>query len=114
MRTLIRTQEFDDFYKSLPDNAKKKLDYVLSIASEIKVVNEQFVKQIVGTEFYELRVQVGNEYRVVVFTIDHLNFAEATQVLLLNGFMKKSKKDYKPATDQARRILNRYNDENKD
>lgn len=114
MRTLIRSTEFDEFYNSLPANAQKKLDYVMGVVSDIKVVNEQFVKQIVNTEFYELRVQVGNEYRVVVFTIDHLNFTEATQVFLLNGFLKKSNKDYKSATDKARTILAKYSDENED
>ena len=114
MRTMIRSTEFDEFYNSLPTNAQKKLDYVLNVVSEVKVVNIQFVKQIEKTEFYELRVQVGNEYRVVVFTIDHLNFNEATQIFLLNGFMKKSKKDYKFATEKARTILKRYTDENED
>ena len=114
MRTMIRSIEFDEFYNSLPAKAQKKLDYVLNVVAEIKVVNTQFVKQIETTEFYELRVQVGNEYRVVVFTIDHENFVEATQVLLLNGFMKKSKKDYVPATEKARRILKRYENENED
>lgn len=111
---MIRSTEFDEFYNSLPANAKKKLDYVLNVVAEIKVVNEQFVKQIVNTQFYELRVQVGNEYRVVVFTIDHENFIEAEQILLLNGFMKKSNKDYKQATDKAIKILERYADENED
>lgn len=111
---MIRSIEFDEFYNSLPAKAQKKLDYVLNVVAEIKVVNTQFVKQIETTEFYELRVQVGNEYRVVVFTIDHENFVEATQVLLLNGFMKKSKKDYVPATEKARRILKRYENENED
>ena len=114
MRTMIRSIEFDEFYNSLPAKAQKKLDYVLNVVAEIKVVNTQFVKQIETTEFYELRVQVGDEYRVVVFTIDHENFVEATQILLLNGFMKKSKKDYVPATEKARRILKRYENENED
>lgn len=111
---MIRSIEFDEFYNSLPAKAQKKLDYVLNVVAEIKVVNAQFVKQIETTEFYELRVQVGDEYRVVVFTIDHENFVEATQILLLNGFMKKSKKDYAPATEKARRILKRYENENED
>ena len=46
-----------------------------------------------SAEFDELRISVGNEYRVILFTIDHENFIEAERLLLLNGFMKKSTKD---------------------
>lgn len=58
------------------------------------------------TDFYELRISVGNEYRVILFTIDHENLIEATQILLLNGFIKKSTKDYKKEIDKALQILN--------
>ena len=47
-----------------------------------------------------------NEYRVILFTIDHENLIEATQILLLNGFIKKSTKDYKKEIDKALQILN--------
>ena len=47
-----------------------------------------------------------NEYRVILVAIDHENFIEARQVVLLNGFMKKSKKDYKKEIEKARQILN--------
>lgn len=114
IRTLKRTPEFDEFYGSLPANAQKKLDYALNIVESVKVVNTQFVKQIETTEFYELRVQVGTAYRVVMFAIDHSNFMEATQVILLNGFIEKSKKDFRFATERARRILSRYSNENED
>lgn len=57
-------------------------------------------------EFYELRISVMNEYRVILVAIDHENFIEARQVVLLNGFMKKSKKDYKKEIEKARQILN--------
>ncbi len=56
--------------------------------------------------FYELRVSVGNEYRVILLTIDHDNLIEATQLILLNGFMKKSTKDYKKQIERANNILN--------
>ena len=50
----------------------------------------------------------GNEYRVVMFAIDHLNFIECTKVVCLCGFHKKSNKDYKKATRQAEKILSDY------
>lgn len=106
MRTLMRSAEFDEFYNSLPENVQNKVKYALNIIAEVKVVNTKLVKKLVETDFYELRISVGNEYRVILFTIDQENFIEAEQILLLNGFMKKSTKDYKKELQKAQRILN--------
>lgn len=106
MRTLMRSAEFDEFYNSLPENVQNKVKYALNIIAEVKVVNTKLVKKLVETDFYELRISVGNEYRVILFTIDQENFVEAEQILLLNGFMKKSTKDYKKELQKAQRILN--------
>lgn len=108
MRTLIRSEEFDAFYASLDAKVQQKVDYALYILSELKVVNTKLAKKLQSSEFYELRISTGNEYRVIMFTIDSESFIEATQVLLLNGFMKKSSKDYKKETDKATRILEKY------
>ena len=42
------------------------------------------------------------------FTIDHYNIVQAEQILLLNGFMKKSTKDYKKEIQKAQHILDTY------
>ena len=106
MRTMIRSAEFDEFYNSLPANVQNKVKYAMNVIAEIKVVNTKLVKKLIDTDFYELRVSVGNEYRVILFTIDHENFIEAEQILLLNGFMKKSTKDYNKEIAKAEQILN--------
>ena len=106
MRTVIRSTEFDEFYNSLPANVQNKLKYAMNVIAEIKVVNTKLIKKLVDTDFYELRISVGNEYRVILFTIDHENFIEAEQILLLNGFMKKSTMDYKKEIAKAEQILN--------
>ena len=84
---------------------QNKLDYALNILITMKVVNTKLVKKLVDSDFYELRVSVGNEYRVIFFTIDHDNIVESTQILLLNGFQKKSTKDYKKQIEVAQRII---------
>lgn len=106
MRTMIRSAEFDEFYNSQPANVQNKVKYAMNVIAEIKVVNTKLVKKLIDTDFYELRISVGNEYRVILFTIDHENFIEAEQILLLNGFMKKSTKDYKKEIEKAEQILN--------
>lgn len=114
MRTVFRSLEFETFYNSLPDKVKDKIKYALNVISEIKVVNRKLIKKLVNTEFYELRILVDNEYRVVVFTIDNDNIIECEQIILLNGFVKKSTKDYKKEINKARQILDTlcYEDEN--
>ncbi len=102
----MRSAEFDEFYNSLPANVRNKVNYALNIIAVVKVVNTKLIKKLIDTNFYELRISVGNEYRVVLFTIDHENFIEAEQILLLNGFMKKSTKDYKKEIKKAEQILN--------
>lgn len=106
MRTMIRSTEFDEFYNTLPQSVQSKVKYAMNVLAEIKVVNTKLVKKLVDTDFYELRISVGNEYRVILFTIDHENLIEATRILLLNGFIKKSTKDYKKEIDKAQQILN--------
>ncbi len=106
VRTMIRSTEFDEFYNLLPANVQNKVKYAMNVVAEIKVVNTKLVKKLVDTDFYELRVSVGNEYRVILFTIDHDSFIESKQILLLNGFMKKSTKDYKREIEKAKQILN--------
>jgi len=91
----------------VPTNVQSKIKYAMNVIAEIKVVNTKLVKKLVDTDFYELRISVGNEYRVILFTIDHENFIEAEQIILLNGFMKKSTKDYKRELEKAQQILNK-------
>ena len=62
----------------------------------------------VRTELYEMRVSVGNnEYRTILFAIDHENVMEAKNILLLNGFIKKDTKDYRKQIEIATTILNK-------
>ena len=105
MRTMIKNSAFEEFYETLSDKVQEKVDYVSNILIQNKVVSTKFVKKLENTEYYEMRISVGNEYRVILFTIDHPNLIEATQVLLLNGFLKKSTKDYKKQIEIADKII---------
>jgi hypothetical protein len=64
-----------------------------------------------NTDFYELRVKAGNEYRVIIFAIDHQSFNECRKAICLYGFLKKSTKDYKKAISKAEMILSAYQKE---
>jgi hypothetical protein len=107
VRAVFYTDQFREFYKDLDDRVNKKIDYVILIIKDLKVIHADFVKKLVNSELYEMRVSVGtNEYRTILFAIDHENIMESTQVIILNGFLKKSSKDYDKQIKKAMNILN--------
>lgn len=106
IREVLYTNEFRDFYDSLDETIVKKVDYVIELIRTIKIVHTKFVKKLVSSELHEMRVSVGsNEYRSILFSVDHNNIIEATQVVILSGFLKKSTKDYDKQIKKAERIL---------
>jgi hypothetical protein len=74
------------------ERVSDKFFQLVEILGEVKIVHSNFVKKLKKTRFYELRIKAGNEYRIVIFAIDHLNFSECTQAICLNGFVKKINK----------------------
>jgi mRNA-degrading endonuclease RelE of RelBE toxin-antitoxin system len=97
-----------DFIDKQGKRVSDKFFQIVVIMEEVKVVHSNFVKKLQNTKFYELRIKAGNEYRVIIFAIDHLNFAECKKVVCLNGYIKKSNKDYLKAIKEAERILEAY------
>ncbi len=108
MREIDITKKCLAFIDNLNKRVSMKFFQLIEVIGEIKVVNSNFLKKLQSTPFYELRIKAGNEYRVVIFGIDHLNFAECTKAVCLCGFQKKGTKDYKKAIKQAENILEDY------
>jgi mRNA-degrading endonuclease RelE of RelBE toxin-antitoxin system len=108
MREIEITEECLDFIDSQSERVSLKFFQLIEVISEIKVINANFVKKLKPTQFYELRIKAGNEYRIIIFAIDHLNFNESTKAVCLYGFQKKGTKDYKKAIIKAENILNEY------
>ena len=89
IRVVYKTPQFEAFYASLP----------------VKV-QTIFVKHLENTDLYEMRVSVGNnEYRTILFAVDKSNIIESTKIVLLNGFLKKSTKEYRKQIELAQSIL---------
>ena len=108
IRIIIRTPEFDEFYFSLSPKVQEKFNYVMNVVAKVYDVPTKFIKHLQNTELYEMRVSIGtNEYRTVLFAIDHSNIIQSTKVILLNGFLKKANKDYKKQIELADKILNK-------
>jgi mRNA-degrading endonuclease RelE of RelBE toxin-antitoxin system len=107
IRELLHTSEFDEFLNGLDQRTRDKFGECFTILETMYVLSTKFVKKLVGTDLYELRVSVGhNEYRTVLLAVDHENIIQATKIILLNGFLKKSTKDYDKQIKKAINLLN--------
>ena len=104
-RILYKTPAFDEFYGTLNMRTKKKVDYVFDHIRSERDVSTKFVKHLVTTDFYEMRISTDNEYRVILFAIDNDNFINAKEIVVLNGFVKKSTADYDKQIAKAVKIM---------
>jgi hypothetical protein len=107
-RVIYRTTAFDSFYNSLNNRAKKKVDYVFEHIRTEKNVSTKFVKNLTNTDFYEMRISIDNEYRIIFFAIDNDNFINANEIILLNGFVKKSTADYEKQIAIAIKLMEEF------
>lgn len=112
MRKIFKTNEFSEFMNNSETNVKDKVDYLFDIITTQPVINSKVAKRLINTTFYEVRIQVNNEYRIIVFAIDHDNITQSKNILFLNGFMKKSTKDYDKQIKIAIKILDQWKDRN--
>ena len=85
---------------------KAKFEHTMDIIRTEYVLNTKFVKHLENTDLYEMRVSVNfNEYRTILFAVDNDNIILSKRILLLNGFLKKSTKDYSKQIKVAKQIL---------
>ena len=106
IRELYFSDEFAEFYGMLQDKVKAKFEHTMDIIRTEYVLSTKFVKHLEHTDLYEMRVSVNtNEYRTILFAVDNENIIPSKKILLLNGFLKKSTKDYSKQVKIAERIL---------
>ena len=104
IREIFYSDDYESFYSMLNVRQQEKYDYVEHIIKTQRIVNSKFIKKIEGSEFYEARISVGSdEYRTIVFAIN-----ASSQVLFLNSFLKKDKKQYKKEVRKAEKLIEKY------
>ena len=84
---------------------KREVTLCGSYFTDGKLIPTRFVKKLTDTDFYELRISVDNEIRVILFSADNENINLTSSIILLNGFVKKSTKDYDKEITKAINIL---------
>ena len=101
-KILYYKRYFIDFYMSLDDGAKKKIDYVLSMLKIQERIGAQFVKHIRDGVYERRASSSGNIYRAFfIFDDDRI-------VMLFNGFQKKTQKTPQSEIEKAIKLKNEY------
>jgi phage-related protein len=108
MRKVQISQECLKFIEESSYRVQEKFEYLLTIVSEQKIIHKAIAEKLVNTEYYELKIKAENQYRVILFTIDHTNINQSENIILLNCFLKRTNKDYKKAVKIADKLLDKY------
>jgi phage-related protein len=96
-----------EFLDALPGKVVQKITWVLTLLEDFDTVPSLYFKKLTGTDdIWECRIAYGsNIYRILCF------FADASNIVLTNGFIKKSQKVPKTEIEKAdayrREFLNR-------
>lgn len=95
---------FEDFFDSLSNKVKDKIDEVLFMMTILERVPTKFFKSIEGTKgLFEIRIEYeSNIYRVFCC------FDKGNLVILFNGFQKKTDKTPTKELIKAVKIMEEY------
>ena len=100
---------YDDFFESLTEKVKDKIDEVLFMITILERVPTKFFKSIEGVKgLFEIRVEYeSNIYRIFCC------FDKGNLVVLFNGFQKKTQKTPTNELNKAEKIMEEYFNEQK-
>ncbi len=95
---------FEDFFETLTDKAKNKVDEVLFMMTILERIPTKFFKNIEGSKgLFEIRIKYeGNIYRIFCC------FDKGNLVVLFNGFQKKTQKIPSKDLIKAEKIMEEY------
>ena len=95
---------FLDFYRTLDDKVKAKIQHVFELIKQVERVPEKFLAPISGSDgLFEIRIEYQSKiYRVFCC------FDEGRIVVLFNGFQKKTQKTPKEEIERAVRLKKEY------
>lgn len=106
----VFNSDFKGFMEELPENDRKKINYVIEYVKTNERLISKFVKHI-RDGIYEMRIESeGKIYRIFFI------FDEGNIIVLLNVFQKKTQKTPEKEIEKAIRLKKEYyetKDENK-
>lgn len=100
---------FEEFFETLNDNTKGKVDEVLYMITILERIPTKFFKNIKGIkDLYEIRIEYERNIYRIFCCLD-----KGKLVVLFNGFQKKSQKTPKKELRRAEKIMKEYFDNKK-
>ena len=105
IREIIFYKEyFEEFFKTLSDKAKNKVDEVLFMITILERIPKKFFKNIENAKgLYEVRIEFeSNIYRIFCC------FDKGNLVVLFNGFQKKTQKTPPKEIEKAKKLMDDY------
>ena len=95
---------FDDFFETLTEKVKDKIDEVLFMTTILERIPTKFFKSVTGIKgLFEIRIEYeSNIYRIFCC------FDKGNLVVLFNGFQKKTQKTPKEEMDLALKLKDDY------
>lgn len=100
---------FDDFFESLSEKVKDKIDEVLFMITIVERIPVKFFKSIEGIKgLFEIRIEYESNIYRIFCCLDKGNL-----VVLFNGFQKKTQKTPTKELAKAEKIMNEYLNERK-
>ncbi len=104
-RKYFFSKDYILFEEKLSKRDIEKIYFVLNMLKKVFPISSKFVKKLLNTSFYELRISTDKEIRIIIFPVDNENINLATNIIVLSGFIKKSNRDYKKAINKAHNNL---------
>lgn len=103
-KIIFHKEYFLDFYRTLDDKVKAKIQYVFELIRQVDREPEKFLAPISGSDgLFEIRIEYqSNIYRVFCC------FDKGQIVVLFNGFQKKTQKTPKEEIERAVRLKKEY------
>lgn len=100
---------FDDFFETLTEKVKDKIDEVLFMTTILERIPTKFFKSVIGIKgLFEIRIEYeSNIYRIFCC------FDKGNLVVLFNGFQKKKQKTPEKELSKAEIIMTEYFNEQK-
>ena len=95
---------FDDFFETLTEKVKDKIDEVLFMTTILERVPSKFLRSISGIKgLFEIRIEYeSNIYRIFCC------FDKGNLVVLFNGFQKKTQKTPTKELTKAENLMKEY------
>ena len=107
--TVFYKKYFDDFFETLTEKVKDKIDEVLFMTTILERIPTKFFKSVTGIKgLFEIRIEYeSNIYRIFCC------FDKGNLVVLFNGFQKKKQKTPEKELSKAEIIMTEYFNEQK-